>query len=79
MAWSTISLAAVPWGSTLHRFMMPLYSPRLDADLQGEEEIRSCHSAGAGVDDLDPVQRPHCPRSRTSARPLRRAVFDVCV
>lgn len=34
VAWSTMSLAAVPWGSTLHRFMMPLYSPKLDADLQ---------------------------------------------
>ena len=33
MALSTASFAAVPWGRTLHRFMMPLYSPILDADL----------------------------------------------
>lgn len=33
MALSTASFAAVPCGNTLHKFMMPLYSPMLDADL----------------------------------------------
>lgn len=34
MALSTANFAAVPWGRTLHRFMIPLYSPILDADLR---------------------------------------------
>lgn len=36
MALSTASFASGPFGRTLQRFIIPLYSPMMDADLQND-------------------------------------------
>ena len=44
----------MPWGRALHRFMMPRYSPRLDADLQAQHQLLPLRIAK--THDLEPVK-----------------------